>query len=122
KISATVNGGVELRQFLGAEGASDRLNPIMGASASYRPFDSTSFSLSANRSVNTSLFTDQITENTSVSLSLSQRLLERLRLGLSARLSQVDYQASARFLEVDRSDTVATYSASLGTSFFKKAN
>ena len=122
KISASVNGGVELRQFLAADGANDRLNPIMGASASYRPFENTALTLSADRSVNTSVLTDQITENTSVSLNLSQRLVERVHAGLGVSLRSSDYQASSRFLQTDRSDTIKTFSASLGTTFFKKAN
>jgi hypothetical protein len=122
KISATVNGGVEFRQFVADTGASDRLNPIMGASASYRPFEQTSIRLSADRSVSASLFADQITENTSVSLGVGQRFLERFQANASASVRQSDYQSSSRLLEVDRSDTIWTYTGSLGTSVFRKGS
>jgi hypothetical protein len=122
KINVDVNGGVEIRQFLGASGANDRINPIMGASASYRPFDYTIISLSANRGVNTSLFADQITESTSVSLSFGQRFLERFQGSLSGGIRMVDYQSSSRFAKTDRSDDIAFISASLGTQIFKKGS
>jgi hypothetical protein len=122
KIGASINGGVEIRQFLGREGASDQVNPIMGASATYRPFDQTGLTLSANRSVGSSIFTDRITETTSINLGLSQRLIQHLQANLSGGIRYADYQSSLRGLQVDRSDEILSMAASLSTRFLKRAS
>lgn len=121
KISAALNGGIEIRQFLAQQGVDDQVNPIMGASATYRPFDYTSLTLSANRGVSSSIFSDQITETTSFALSLGQRLIERLQVGLSGGLRYADFQSSSQLLNVNRSDEVHFFSASLSTRFLKRA-
>jgi hypothetical protein len=122
KIEVDVNGGVDIRQFLGQSGSGDRVSPIIGASASYRPFDQTTVSLNADRSVSASLFADQITETTSFDLSIRQRFFERLQAGLSGGFRFVDYQSTSRLLEAGRSDDVTFFSASLGTRILKKGN
>jgi hypothetical protein len=121
RISAGLSGGIEIRQFLAQQGADGQVNPIMGASATYRPFDYTSLTLSANRGVSSSIFSDQITETTSFALDLGQRLIERLQLGLSGGLRYSDFQSSSQLLIVSRSDEVHFFSASLRTRFLKRA-
>lgn len=122
KLSASLNGGIEIRQFLAQQGASDQVNPIMGATAAYRPFETTSLSLTANRGVSSSIFTDQISETTSFSLHLAQSFFEHLQAGLGGGVRFVDYQSSSKLSSVDRSDEVTFYSATLGTRLFRRAS
>lgn len=122
KIAVNLNGGIEVRQFLDINGAGDRINPLMGASINYAPFDATSLSLSANRSVSTSLFQDQITENTIISAGLSQRFLGRYNFSVSGGFRTSEYQTTSRFLAVDRSDDTTFVTVGLGTSIFKRGS
>ena len=122
KISAGVNGGIEVRQFLGETAADDSINPIFGANISYRPWHATTFGLSANRTIGTSLFADQITETTSLNASFGQRFFQRLNWGVSAGYSISDYQSTSQLVAVDRSDTIKSISTSLSMGFLKRAS
>lgn len=118
KLSVDLNGGIEIRQFV--DGNSDRINPIMGASISYRIFDQTTLALEADRSVNTSLLQDQITENTSVSAGLSQRLFGRLNASLKVGYRTTDYQAASGSLVTDRTDETMNIGLTIGTAFLDR--
>jgi hypothetical protein len=125
KLSINLNGGIEIRQFLDTPGGSDNLvNPIMGASISYQVFESTSLSLSANRSVDTSLFVNQITENAGFSAGINQRLFRYLNAGISGGFRRSDYKSTFVFFNqsfpILRRDDYSYISASLGTTFLKK--
>jgi hypothetical protein len=82
KISFSINGGVEFRQFLDSTN-NGVVNPIFGASVEYHPFDHTTLSISGNRRVSVSYFTNEIIETTGFQISLDQRLLEILNLNLT---------------------------------------
>lgn len=125
KIDFSLNGGIEVRQFLGEEASDDAVNPIFGVAATYRPFETTSLTFSANRGVAASLFADQITETTSASLALAQRFLERFQGSLAAGVSFIDYQGTSRVRQSvfeGRNDDVVFVSAGLSTAIFKKGS
>lgn len=128
KLDFSINGGFEFRQFVDSP-FDDQVNPLFGASIGYRPWESTTFSLSANRRVGSSLLQVQTTETTSLSAGIRQRLLEVLHLDLFARFSQQDYKGSSTAgvepgtdLQTERSDDILSFSATLGTRVFKKGD
>ena len=120
KLSLDLNGGFEIRQFI--DGASDRINPIMGASLSYEIFEQTLFRLEADRSVNTSLLQDQITENASLSASITQRLVGRVNASLLAGYRTSDYQSSSGSIVADRTDETSHLGLTLGTAFLQRGS
>ena len=61
---------------------------MFGASVQYQPVETTTLSLTADRSLTPSLFQGQVTESTSVSISVNQRLLKRLNLTAGAGVWQ----------------------------------
>jgi hypothetical protein len=122
KTALNLNGGVEIRQFLGSAGISDRVNPIMGASLVYAPFEATALSLQANRQVDTSLFDNQITESTSISASINQRFLAKVNLSVTAGYRTSDYVSTTTTASADRTDDYAFATAGIGTSIFKKGS
>jgi hypothetical protein len=126
KLNFSVNGGLEFRQFVDS-GFDDQVNPLFGASIGYRPWEATTFSLSANRSVGSSLLQAQSTENTGLSAGVRQRFLGVLHLDLFAGFQQVDYQGfvdgdPATVAQTDRSDDILSFSANLGSRIFKKGD
>lgn len=121
KISLSVNGGLQFRQFLGT-GQPTLISPTYGVSCNYRPFTFTTLYVSANRGVSASFFESQVTENTTISLGLNQRLLKRFYFNLSGGYNLTDYQDSTPggLAGISgRSDTRTFVSASLNTSFLK---
>ena len=121
KLSLSVNGGAQFRQFLGS-GQSTLISPTFGASANYHAFDYTTISLSATRGVNDSFFSNQVTESTSVSLSLSQRLLAHFYLTVNGGYDLSTYKDSAPGGTVGihgREDTRTFFGVTLSTSFLK---
>ncbi len=120
KLDLSLNGGPEFRQFRSDQASI--VTPTYGAALTYRPFDTTTLTLSGNRSVGSSYFANQYTETTSVSLSLSQRFLRRYFIGLSGGVTFTDYGATEKNLASDtgRGDSSTFFSASIGTSFRKR--
>lgn len=120
KLNLGLTAGFEQRQFLDSD-QPDLFNPIFSASIAYQIFEPTSLSLTASRSVNTSYYENLVTENTSVNVGLSQRLFGRFNLGLSAGIGSSDYKGAASGVNPTRQDDTSHYSASLSTSFWKRA-
>lgn len=112
KTSLHLNAGAEARQFLDS-GGDTVINPLFGASITYRPFQFTGITLSANRSVSTSYFENQITESTGVQISLSQRLLEKLNLNLGYGYSTTEYVSGVESVSLDRKDSGTFFSIGL---------
>jgi hypothetical protein len=121
KLNLNVNGGVEIRQFL-SSGKDDLVNPLYGASITYRPFDYTTLTLSGNRRISPSLFQDQVTESTDISLALNQRLLGMFFATLSGGFRNTEYVGSSNSLVTDRSDDSTNFQASLSYAFWKRAS
>ena len=119
KISLAVNGGVEDRQFLDSD-APDLINPIFGTSITYRLFEQTILSLSANRAVSVSYFRNQAFEKTALTAGLQQRLFGKLHLGVQGGCSTTEYVATSDRLSVNRSDDYTYVGAQLSCAFLKK--
>ena len=121
KLDLGVHGGVDIRQFVDGS-MSDLVNPIMGASIAYSPWEPTTFTLNANRSVDASFFQNQIVENTSVSAGVRQRFLGRLFLGITGGIRTSEYQEASQEIQTDRSDDYTFISANLGTQILRKGS
>ena len=119
KLRFDLHGGVEIRQFLDND-QSDLVNPIMGASAAYTPWEPTTFTLSASRSVDASFLQSQVVENTQVTAAVQQRLLGKLFLNLSGGFRTSEYQESGNEVQTDRSDDYTFVSAGLSTQILRK--
>jgi len=121
KTSFTVHAGLEDQQYLGG-GANSLITPVFGASIQYQPVETTTLSLTADRSVTPSLFQGQVTESTSVGISLSQRLLKRLNLSLGAGYGTSSYLATTNSPTVGtgRVDNFYSFNVRLGTTFFER--
>jgi len=124
KFTLSLNGGAQIRQFLGS-GQSSLVSPTFGAALHYRPFYFTSISLAASRGINASLFQSQVTESTSVNLNMSQRLFKRFFLSLNGGYSLSTYLDSAPGGAPGihgREDTRTYFGVSLSTAFLKRGN
>lgn len=112
KITLHANAGVEYRQLLNS-GAGSLVNPLFGLSLSYRPFETTTLTIGANRGVGTSFFVNQLSETTSLQASLSQRLLKRLNLNVGYSYTTTRYVSSTKSLSITRRDEGSSYSVGL---------
>lgn len=119
KVSLSLNGGAEIRQFVDSD-RDPMINPVMGAAISYSPFDATRLTLSADRSISSSYFQNSVNQRTSLTLTLSQRLLSRLNLGLSGGYNVVEYESTQVDAGTTRSDENYNFRASLSTSFLRR--
>jgi len=98
KLAFQAHGGVEDRQFLSG-GAPDLINPVVGGSIQYQPFENTKLQLTADRVVAVSILTtssaqDQVTETSEVMGDLNQRLLGEFYLDVGGGYHTVKYVAS----------------------------
>jgi hypothetical protein len=119
KLTVTVNGGFDDRQFLDSNLPS-LINPIFGVAISYHLFDPTTFTLSASRAINPSFFFNQVTETTDVTAGLSQRFLKKLTLYLSGGYRQTTYKATVFGFNISREDDYTFFNARLSTPFLKR--
>jgi hypothetical protein len=119
KISFQVSGGAEFTQT--TDDSSDPLvNPIMGASIQYQPFEQTKLSLGASRLVSPSYYDNQISVVTSVNGNLSQRLLGKLFLDVSAGYNWNNYTAlSSRVADQPAADYYSV-NVQLSTAILKR--
>jgi len=92
KISFQVSGGAEFTQVTD-DSSNPLVNPIMGASIQYQPFDQTKLSVGASRVVSPSYYDNQISVVTSVNGNLRQRLLGKLFLDVTAGYNWNNYTA-----------------------------
>jgi hypothetical protein len=119
KISFQINAGGEDRQFLGADGGGDLLNPVFGATIQYQPVEVTKVSISADRAVSPSYFTGA-TENTDFTGDLNQRLLGKLYLDLQGGYHIVKYVASTSAAPINRDDNYYTFGVQLTYPFLQR--
>jgi hypothetical protein len=124
RLSLSVSGGLEDRQFIHAPGAADSLNPLFGVSLQYQPFEHTKITLGANRAVNSSdyFILAQSTETTSVNLNFNQRLLEEFYLDLGAGYSRMEYIVALGPFSNLRTDDNFNFNARLSHGFLKRGN
>lgn len=121
KLSVTVNGGIEIRQFIDVP-VDDRVNPLAGLSAIYSPWEQTRFTLEVDRSVESSLLASQITESTEATLGVSQRFLGRINFRVSGGIRNISYQSTVPGLATSRTDDYFFVRTSVGTSLLKRGN
>lgn len=121
KLTVAVNGGLEDQQFLNT-GAGDLITPVFSATITYRLFEQTTLSLSADRAVDTSLFQNQVTESTRLGLGLQQRLFGKLQCSLGFGYSTVDYKDTTGKLTTARSDDSTSYSIGFNYPLWKRSS
>jgi hypothetical protein len=115
KLTLDVHGGEEYRDFLTHPGRK-LLTPIYGASATYLPFEETSFTVTADRSVQPSFYTNQVTTSTNWNATLQQRILTHFLFSATAGYIQSDYLSETDALNTIRSDNAQTYGVRLSTT------
>jgi len=80
KISLSISGGIEFRQFSGG----NSISPVYDIAGSYRPFENTTITIAGSRNTrNSASLAGQDFEDTSVNLTLSQRLFSRATFSLA---------------------------------------
>ncbi len=123
KLSLSLIGGLDDRQFLHSN-SPDLLSPTFSASLGYRLFETTTLSLSASRAVIPSYFKNEVTEGTALSASVNQRLLKRLSLNVTGSYGTTAFHGTTTVAAPTniQSYNTTSFSASLGTTFFKRAN
>ncbi len=80
KISLSISGGLEFRQF---GGGGDSISPVYEIAGSYRPFENMIITIAGSRRTDSSAsLAGQDYSDTNISLTFSQRLFSRVNLGL----------------------------------------
>jgi hypothetical protein len=119
KLTFSLNVGGEMRQFLDTD-ARDLINPIFGAIATWRPFEPTSFSLSASHGVSASYFDSEVIESTSLSAGWQQRFLKHFYLTINGGFQISTYKSSTGDTPTDREDDGFNVGGSLSTIFLRR--
>jgi hypothetical protein len=120
KLSLSLNGGVQVRQFLNS-GQSSLVSPLFGATINYQPLLFTTLSINASESISSSYFQNQVTQTTSVNAGLSQRLFGKYFLSLNGGYAVTTYKDSASGPQefTGRDDDISSFSVGLSTAFLK---
>jgi len=119
KLSASLSGGLEERNFLNSKAAAV-WNPIYSANIGYRLFEHTLFTVYANQSINASIFDNELTKSTSVGVGMEQRLLGKLHLSLGFGYRRTEFLSTTTSdLNTSRSDKGTSFSAGLSAPLFQ---
>ena len=103
KLSFMAEGGVEIRQSVGAEGK--RTTPVFRGGVSYRPFDGTEVSVEASRrNYSSASLAGQNYTATGVTATVRQRFFQRFFLTLAAGYEDAEYQATDAKVSPSRHD------------------
>jgi hypothetical protein len=107
KTSFSASGGAEFRQFqdtlTGSRGT--YISPVFDLTATYRPFDGTTLSLTGNRRIqNSASLGGQDYTSTNVHVAASQRFLRRFTLGLAVGYENSMYFSTIQGLNASRDD------------------
>lgn len=90
KLSYSVTGGLEFREFLGIT-AGIKISPIFSGNVNYQFTEKTSIGASLSRFVNPSVFNDEFIQTTKLEGTLHQRLFEKLTLQVSGGYRQTKH-------------------------------
>jgi hypothetical protein len=102
KISLSVSGGLEFRQF---GGGGDSVSPVYEITGSYRPFENTLITIAGSRhTVSSASLAGQDYTDTNVSLTFSQRLFSRVNLSLAVGYLNSDYLSATNGTSTARND------------------
>jgi hypothetical protein len=92
------------------------------ASVSYQPVATSTLTLAARRASSPAQTEDQISSPTVFSLNLGQRLLQHFFLSAGITHESTSYTSTDLGLANTRDDTINSYTVSLATSLFRRAN
>src|SRR4029077_13328815 len=102
KISLSLSGGLEFRQF---GGGGDSVSPVYEIAGSYRPFENTTVTIAGSRHTSSSAsLAGQDYSETSISLTFSQRLFSRVNFSLGVGYTNSDYLSATTGASTARSD------------------
>jgi hypothetical protein len=102
KISLTISGGIEFRQF---GGGGDSVSPVFEIAGSYRPFENMIITVAGSRRTNSSAsLAGQDYSETRISLTFSQRLFSRVNLGLGVGYTNSEYLSATTGTSTARND------------------
>ncbi len=123
KLSFTVHGGGEDRQFINSGGLPDLISPTYGAVIAYNPFEFTSLNLTLDRGISPSITAGtQASESTTLMVGLNQRLLKRLNLSLGGTYTEVNYLNSMAGLAFSRTDTSYAFNSRLSLTVLRRVS
>jgi hypothetical protein len=102
KISLSISGGLEFRQF---GGGGDSISPVYEIAGSYRPFENMTITLAGSRRTDSSAsLAGQDYSETSISLTFSQRLFSRVNVGLGVGYTNSEYLSATTGDSTARTD------------------
>jgi hypothetical protein len=119
KVSVTVSGGVDHREFLTTP-RNILTTPIYSATLQYNPFEWTGISITAAQQVNVSYFLNQSTKNTMWRAGLTQRLLEQFLLIASVGQQDTDYISDSTAKNAGREDDTLRCNLRLSWPFLQR--
>ena len=101
KISLSVSGGLEFRQF----GGGNSISPVYEIAGTYRPFENTAITIAGSRrTVSSASLAGQDYTDTNISLTFSQRLFSRVNLSLGVGYQNLDYLSATTGASTARND------------------
>jgi hypothetical protein len=101
KISLSISGGIEFRQF----GGGDSVSPVYEIAGSYRPFENTIINIAGSRhTVSSASLAGQDYSETSISLTFSQRLVSRVNFSFGIGYTNSNYLSASTGDSTARSD------------------
>jgi hypothetical protein len=102
KISLSLSGGLEFRQF----GDGDSISPVYEIAGIYRPFENTIITIAGSRRTvsSSASLAGQDYSDTNINLTFSQRLFSRVNLSLGVGYQNLDYLSATTGASTARSD------------------
>jgi len=102
KISLSLSGGLEFRQF---GGGGDSISPVYEIAGTYRPFENSIITIAGSRrTVSSASLAGQDYSQTSISLTFSQRLFSRITFSLGVGYLNSDYLSASTGASTARTD------------------
>ena len=102
KISLSLSGGLEFRQF---GGGGNSVSPVYEITGTYRPFENTVITIAGSRrTVSSASLAGQDYTDTNISLTFSQRLFSRVTVSLGVGYLNSDYLSATTGASTARSD------------------
>jgi len=121
KLTLTLAGGVEDRQFLNTSIA-DKITPIFSFTGLYQIFENTSLSATAQRTVSPSYYSGALSEATTVTAGLHQRILKKFLFEATASYSTTTYHGAGSLVNPNSvaNYDYTSYDLRLGTGFLRR--
>lgn len=121
KLALSAEGGIEYRKFT-SRIAGQLRTPTYSFSGTYRPFQTTSLTVSGSRQASASYYSDLITKGSQWTIGLNQRLLARYFISVSASHGKTNYLIPEQGFVVSRNDEYDSIHLALSTVFLKRAS